>query len=135
MSSVAVQLDHVFPTLTAGRPPQRRVESSLRRLEALAWFMDEALPIPGTRFAIGADVILGLAPVIGSLIAGVVQLYVLVEALRLGIPRITAAKIVGNVVVDSALGSIPLVGTVFDMFFKASRRNVNLLLDGVTAPR
>lgn len=135
MSPVAARIEHVFPTLFASQAPRRRVQSSMGRLESLAWFMDEAIPLPGTSYRIGGDVVLGLVPGVGSLAAGLVQLYVVVEAMRLGIPRRTLARMVGNVALDTTVGAIPIAGNVFDVFFKATRRNVTILMDAVTAPR
>lgn len=58
-----------------------------------------------------------------------IALYIVAEAYRLGVPRRVIALMLTNVGLDFALGSIPLLGDVFDVAFKANRRNVRLLLD------
>jgi hypothetical protein len=96
-------------------------------LDALAAWMDSAFPIPGTRYRIGFDALLGLLPGIGDAISGLVALYVLTRAHRAGVSRATLARMGVNVALDAAVGAIPLVGDLFDVAFKANRRNVDLL--------
>lgn len=100
---------------------------TLRRLQRLAGFMDSALRVPGTRWRIGADALVGLLPGIGDSATALVSLYLVAEAWRLGATTGTKARMLGNVAVDLIVGSVPLVGDVFDVGFRANRRNVNLL--------
>ena len=97
-------------------------------LERLAWLMDRAIRIPGTNFQVGLDAILGLLPVGGDLLTGLVQaglaLYIIG---RYNVPRPVAARMAANVLLDIGLGSIPVVGDLFDAFFKANTRNLQLL--------
>lgn len=131
MATLTATLEHALPTLFRAAAPRQRVTRGLRRMENLAWFLDEALPIPGTNRRVGADVIVGLVPGLGSVAAGLIQLYVVVEAMRLGVPGRTLLKMVGNVVLDTTLGAVPIAGSVFDFFFKATRRNVRLLSEAL----
>jgi hypothetical protein len=90
--------------------------------------MDRAIQIPGTRITVGLDALLGLLPVGGDVLTGLVQTaIVLVALLHYRVPRAVAARMAANVLLDTALGSIPLVGDVFDVFFKANTRNLKLL--------
>lgn len=100
---------------------------TLRRLQRLAGFMDSALRIPGTRWRVGADALIGLLPGIGDSATALVSLYLVAEAWRLGATTGTKARMLGNVAVDLIVGSIPLVGDIFDVGFRANRRNVDLL--------
>lgn len=104
--------------------PHRRV---LRRLDRLAWVLDSSIPIPLIRTRIGLDGLIGLVPGIGDAVSGMLSIYPVVEAGRLGIPGTTILRMLGNVLVDTLVGTIPLVGDLFDFAYKANRRNVELL--------
>jgi hypothetical protein len=105
-----------------------REESLARNLERLAWLMDRAVGIPGTRFRFGLDALLGLLPVGGDVLTGVVQAALVLVALHhYHVPRSIALRLMGNVVLDIAIGSIPLLGDLFDVAFKANTRNLRLL--------
>jgi len=101
----------------------------LRRLSGIARLMDTAIGIPGTRIRFGADSVFGLIPVIGDAGGALVGLYIVNEARRLGVPPAKLAQMLGNIAADSILGSVPLAGDVFDLFFKSHRRNVQMILD------
>jgi hypothetical protein len=98
-----------------------------RRLERLATVLDSAIAIPGTRIRLGADSLLGLLPGIGDLVGIGLSGYIIMEARRLGAPATTLARMVANVAIDGVIGAIPIVGDLFDIAFKANRRNVALL--------
>jgi Domain of unknown function (DUF4112) len=111
-------------------PPARSLkdEAVARNLERLAWLMDRALTIPGTKISVGLDAILGLLPVGGDFLTGLVQVGLVLIALRhYKVPNAVAARMVGNVLLDIAVGSIPFLGDLFDAGFKANTRNVRLL--------
>jgi hypothetical protein len=93
----------------------------------LATLMDDAYQIPGTNYRIGLDAIIGLIPGIGDLAALVIGGLVLKEARRLGVSRWTRARMTANYAVDFLIGSIPLAGDLFDVGFKAHRKNLRLL--------
>lgn len=101
-------------------------ELRLQRLERLASWMDDRFTLPGG-FRIGLDPVLGLVPGLGDGISAAVSLYTVLEARRLGASAGTLARMVGNVGLDFASGSIPLVGDLIDFAFKSNRRNLNLL--------
>ncbi|ELK54863.1 MULTISPECIES: DUF4112 domain-containing protein [Haloferax] len=102
-------------------------EETLARLRTVSFYLDEAVEIPGTNYRVGLDPILGLVPGVGDATASALSAYILVEAAMLGVPRATLARMLGNVVLDATVGSIPLVGDVFDAAWKANARNVRLL--------
>lgn len=89
--------------------------------------MDEAVRVPGTRFRIGLDGVVGLFPVVGDAISLGTNAYVIYAAEQLGVPRRTIARMALNSFVDFAGGSVPLVGDLFDFAFKSHRRNMTLL--------
>lgn len=105
-----------------------RGETVARLLEKLAWLMDHAIPIPGTKFRVGLDAILGLLPVGGDVLTGLVQSALVLVALKhYRVPKAVAARMAANVLLDIGVGSIPFVGDAFDAVFKANTRNVKLL--------
>lgn len=104
-----------------GKIPDRR------KLERLAWLLDSSIPIPGTRFSIGLDALVGLVPFLGDLIGVLLSTYIVGEAARLGASRSVLARMVFNVAVEGLAGLVPLAGDVFDAAWKANQRNVRLL--------
>lgn len=116
-------------TSTAARLPKSvaETEQSLARLDALARVMDSAFTIPGTNVTMGVDALLGLLPGIGDAIAATISSYLIWEAKQLGAPKLLLARMAGNVAVDTVVGSVPLVGDIFDVAYKANRKNVALL--------
>jgi len=104
----------------------------MRGLEQLAWLMDRAIRIPGTKITVGLDSILGLLPVGGDVMTGVVQVGIVLLALyRYKVPRAVAARMATNVLIDVLVGAIPLLGDAFDVAFKANTRNLQLLKEVV----
>jgi hypothetical protein len=101
----------------------------LRRLANIARLMDTAIRIPGTGIRFGADSVFGLVPVIGDAGGALVGLYVVNEARRLGVPAHKLTKMIGNLAADSLIGSVPIAGDLFDVFFKSNRRNLDIILD------
>jgi hypothetical protein len=106
---------------------QQSIMVRQRRLHALARVMDELVRVPGTRIRFGLDALIGLIPGAGDVVTSGVSAYLLVVATRLGAPPAVIARMAGNIVLDLAVGAIPLVGDLFDVGWKANTRNVALL--------
>ena len=105
-----------------------REEAIARNLERLAWLMDRAIKVPGTRISVGLDSILGLLPVGGDVVTGCVQTgLVLVALSHYKVPKHVAFRMMANVLIDTAIGAIPLLGDLFDVAFKANTKNLALL--------
>lgn len=100
---------------------------ALARLDVLAGFMDDAFFVPGTNIRVGADALIGLVPGIGDLISTAIAGYIVMEARRIGAPRHVLLRMWGNVALDGLLGAVPFAGDVFDVAFRANRRNLVLL--------
>ena len=98
-----------------------------QRLGRLAWLLDSSIPIPGTRFTIGIDALIGLVPGIGDLIGVALSSYILREAAQLGVGRGVLLRMALNVAIEGVAGLVPFAGDVFDAAFKANQRNVRLL--------
>lgn len=103
-------------------------EAAVRRLERLAHWLDDRYRVPGTGFRVGLDGIIGLIPGIGDVATSLLSAYVIYEARRLGAPRSVLVAMLGNLGIDFVVGAVPLVGDVFDIGWKANRRNVRMLL-------
>ena len=101
----------------------RRTEARLARIDALAARMDSAFRVPGTRIRVGYDSILGLIPGVGDTLAMAPAAYIMLEGRRLGTPWPLMARMGVNVGLDTVIGAIPLIGDIFDVGFKANRRN------------
>jgi hypothetical protein len=99
----------------------------LVRLRAWQRLLDEAFPIPGTRYRFGWDAIIGLVPGAGDLIAGLCGVVILYHAHRMHVPRVILTRMVINLVIDLVIGIVPFAGDVADIFWKANTRNLALL--------
>jgi len=108
--------------ITPGGP-----EESVARLEALGRLMDGAFVLPGTNIRLGLDAIIGLVPVAGDVISGLVSSYLIWEARQLGAPRWLIARMMANTLLDTTVGAIPVVGDAFDLVFRANMKNMALL--------
>jgi len=97
------------------------------RLERLAWFLDSSVPVPGTRWSLGFDSLIGLIPGIGDAVGAAISLYLVFEAHRLGVSRATLLRMLGNVGLEVVVGAVPVIGDLFDAYFKANQRNVDLI--------
>lgn len=111
----------------AGRMPQNHQGETLEHLERIADMLDSRWRIPGTSWRFGLDAVASIVPVAGSLSTALVSAYMIKRAHELGAPNRLLARMVGNVAFDAVVGSIPVVGPVFDLAVKANRRNVRLL--------
>jgi len=99
----------------------------LDRLRTLRRVLDEAFRVPGTRVRFGWDPIIGLIPGAGDLVAALLASAIVVQAHQMGVPRVVQLRMLLNLGIDVALGVVPLVGDVADVFWKATTRNLALL--------
>jgi len=100
---------------------------ALRRTRVVAHLLDDAVRVPGTDRRVGLDPIVGLVPGYGDALAAALSLYVVGEAALAGAPRGTLLRMCANVAVDALVGTVPVVGDLFDAGWKANDRNVALL--------
>lgn len=112
-----------------------RPRDPLDRVRRLAWLLDNSIPLPGLRFRIGVEAILGLIPGIGDALGVALSSYILREAWRLGVPRSVLLRMGLNVAIEGIVGAVPLLGDLFDAAWKANLRNVALLEAHVNDPR
>src|SRR6185503_9317287 len=109
--------------MATGKQNAGHTGKALQRVRGLAWLLDNSIPIPGTRMRIGLDAVIGLIPGLGDAAGAVLSSYILLEAGKLGAPRSTLLRMGANVLVESVVGIVPLVGDLFDAGWKANQRN------------
>ena len=108
-------------------PLEDGTQQSIVRLEALAKLMDGALGIPGTNIRLGIDALIGLVPVAGDVVSGLISSYLIWEARQLGAPRWLIARMMGNMLLDTTIGAVPVLGDAFDLLFRSNMKNMALL--------
>ena len=125
-----------FPARSSETALDIDVATRARNIRALARFLDSSLSIPGTGWRFGFDAVVGLVPVVGDLIGGVLSGYIIVQAARAEVPVLTLARMLVNVGIDTLVGAVPALGDLFDAAWKANMKNVALLERhlAVTAP-
>jgi hypothetical protein len=102
------------------------VSRRLARMRNLSRLLDTAIGLPGG-FRIGIDPIIGLVPGIGDVIASTLSLWLVYDATRLGIPKRVIARMVLNVMIEAAIGAVPVIGDFIDAAWKANARNMRLV--------
>jgi hypothetical protein len=102
-------------------------DKELRRARALARALDSAIGVPGTKIRIGLDPVLGLVPGAGDIAGAMLSAYIVLIAVNKGTPRPVIWRMLGNIAVDTALGTVPVLGDLFDVAYKSNMRNVELL--------
>jgi Domain of unknown function (DUF4112) len=109
------------------------VDPRLADVEALARWLDYAFELPGG-YRFGMAGIIGLIPGIGDVIDALASLLIMVRAIQLGIPRVATARMLVNIGIEALAGSVPFVGDLFDIAFKANRRNYEILKSHISQP-
>ena len=115
--------DQRFTVPSLGTDPA----SVRQRVEAMERLMERLFVIPGTKQAIGLDVILDVVPVVGDIAAAALGAYIVWEAKNLGMSKWQISRMAGNVGVDWLLGLIPFVGAIPDFFFRSNSRNLKII--------
>jgi hypothetical protein len=104
----------------------------------IAYIMDEVVRVPGTKFRFGLDPLLGLIPGIGDTSSAVVSAFALIQAVRLGVPKILLTRMALNILVNEVIGVVPVVGDAFSFWFKSNARNYEIIKHhrlGSSAPK
>ena len=107
--------------------PSKSQAASLRRLRRISHLLDNAIPIPGTKYRIGLDPILGLIPGGGDLIGSIFAGYIVFKSAQMGVPQETLVQMAANIVFDTVAGTVPVAGDLFDVAWKANVKNIELL--------
>jgi hypothetical protein len=102
-------------------------EAILKRLRTLTNVLDNAIPIPGTPYRVGLDPLLGLIPAGGDIAGAALSAYIVVSAAKLGLPRESLVRMVLNILLEVVVGTVPVLGDLFDVAWKANVKNMELL--------
>ncbi|MGC1395176.1 MAG: DUF4112 domain-containing protein [Coleofasciculaceae cyanobacterium] len=100
---------------------------TLNRIRKLSRLMDTAIGIPGTKFRIGLDPIIGLIPGAGDLVSTAFSAYIIYLATQIGISSQDLKKMILNIGLEAVVGTVPLVGDLFDAYYKSNIRNLAIL--------
>jgi hypothetical protein len=111
----------------SGFTRQRSRAERVKRLESIANVMDTAFVVPGTGIRFGFDGLVGLVPGIGDAVTTALSLYIVHEAWQLGAPKHLIGRMLANVALDGAIGAVPVAGDIFDVMWRANKRNVRIL--------
>ena len=121
------------------REPESKLTSSsaktLEHLRSLSHVLDNAIPIPGTSYRIGIDPILGLIPAAGDYVGTALSGYIVLQAARVGVPRATLSRMVFNIILETLVGTVPVLGDLFDAGWKANAKNLALLEVHAASPQ
>lgn len=109
--------------------PDSKLPKDLLALRNFATLLDEAIPIPGTRRKIGLDAGLGLIPGVGDAIGAFLSAWILLGALRHRVPLPKIGRMLVNIFIDLGVGSIPVIGDLFDFFFQENMMNLRILME------
>jgi hypothetical protein len=109
-----------------GTPRAEWFAAAERRIGRVTRVLDELIEVPGTPIKVGLDPVIGLIPIAGDAVSALAGAWVILEASRFGLPRVVLARMVLNLAVDLGIGAIPLLGDVYDLFFRSNSRNLDL---------
>ncbi|HXT65906.1 MAG TPA: DUF4112 domain-containing protein [Nitrospiraceae bacterium] len=129
MADQAPHLSPVSPT------PESQREALLATAEFLAKVLDTTVRIPGTQIYLGLDPLLGLIPGIGDMLANLIGTVILILAARLQVPRIVIARMSLNLLINGTIGTVPILGDLFSVWFRSHARNAVLLREAATKPQ
>ncbi len=104
-------------------------------LDVLSRVLDTWFRVPGTKIRFGVDGIVGFVPGIGDLLGGMASCIIVLAAYFRGVPLITIARMVANLAIEVVAGLVPVLGNLFDIGWRANRRNYHLLEQTLAAPR
>jgi hypothetical protein len=122
-----------YDTTTTTTADERLAD--LRRVERMARLLDTRYTLPGTRIRFGLDSVIGLIPGVGDTVMLLPSFWMLAVAWKHGVPASTLARMGANAGVDYVVGSVPILGDAFDLFFKSHRRNAQLLSEALAPPK
>ena len=106
----------------------RRPLTSDEHLDYIAALLDDMFRIPGTQIRFGLDALIGWVPGIGDAVSGIASFLIVFASWRRGVRAITLVRMIANVLLETAIGAIPVAGDIFHVLWKANRRNYRLLM-------
>jgi hypothetical protein len=101
--------------------------SKIKWVEYVSYLMDEKFRLPGTNFRFGLDPLLNLIPLVGDLSGFAVSAVLVVTMAKHGASRKVIILMVINIILDTTIGAIPVIGQIFDFAYKSNSKNIKLL--------
>ncbi|BCL35342.1 DUF4112 domain-containing protein [Nostoc sp. MS1] len=101
--------------------------ATIKRLRQVSRLLDTVIKIPGTPIAMGLDPIIGIIPIGGDALGLILSCYIVFEASRLGVPKNILNRMIVNIIIDSLIGSFPIIGDLFDFAWTANHYNIKLI--------
>jgi Domain of unknown function (DUF4112) len=126
MQSIASVKDKAQEIEMEVLPPESKASKD-EFARVLAYILDDLIPIPGTKYRIGLDPLIGLIPGLGDTSTAAFSSLILVHGLRAGVPRVVLIRMAVNILINSILGSLPGIGDLFSAWFKSNQQNYRLL--------
>lgn len=120
---------------TANEPVRPDYLRALDDIDRLACILDSQFRLPLTQVRFGWDPAIGLVPIAGDLVSLTLSLKIIGTARRLGASPALLRRMIINALVDALAAAVPIAGTIFDVFFRANLRNVELLMDEIRQAR
>ena len=102
-------------------------EEKLLRLKLLSKRLDDSIKIPGTNQKFGIDAIVGIIPILGDFIGVIFSVYIMYSGIKMGVSSKIVKKMAANIAIEFIIGSMPIIGDIFDALWKANKRNVELI--------
>ena len=102
-------------------------EEKLLRLKLLSKRLDDSIKIPGTNQKFGIDAIVGIIPILGDFIGVIFSTYIMYSGIKMGVSSKIVKKMAANIAIEFIIGSMPIIGDIFDALWKANKRNVELI--------
>jgi hypothetical protein len=131
----------ILPPQSVSSPPPRltlrqRAQTwfSDQNIDLFAHLLDDWFRIPFTPIRIGLDGLIGLIPGLGDILAGIASFVIVLAAWVRGVPWITLLRMMVNLAIEVIIGSVPLFGDIFDIAWKANRRNYQLMMRHIRQP-
>ncbi|MDT8280075.1 MAG: DUF4112 domain-containing protein [Erythrobacter sp.] len=114
--------------ITMQLPTGTDAASVRARVTMMEKLLERSFVIPGVNFPVGLDALIGLVPVLGDIVTTAMGAYIVWEARNLGMSRWKLARMGLNVLFDTAIGVIPVVGDAADLLFRSNTRNLKIIL-------
>ncbi|MEB3339399.1 DUF4112 domain-containing protein [Okeania sp.] len=116
-------------------PDNELQTAKVKQLRQLSDLLDNAIRVPGTSLGVGLDPLLGLIPGGGDVLGGLISVYIVFSAAKMGLPKETLTRMASNIVFDSLVGIVPVIGDLFDVAWKANSKNMDLLESHLKSPQ
>lgn len=120
------------PEYSSALPDQELVIPEFKAIDTVVAILDNRFRIPGTNIRFGLDFLIGLVPTAGDILSFMISGLLVIAMARRGASGQVVAKMLGNIALDTTVGAVPILGDIFDLFYKSNLRNYNLLKEHYT---